>query len=224
MSTIKIAPSILSANFGSLAGDIALIETEADLLHIDIMDGHYVPNLTIGACVVRDIRKESKLFFESHLMVSNPDDLLDDFIAAGSDRIVVHPETCPHLNRTLSKIRESGIEAGLAVNPTTSFDALALSYIGSLVNSLTIMSVNPGFPAQKLIPSSIQKICDLRQHLKSLDLNQIQIEVDGGINLTTASEVVKAGADILVAGNAIFGAADPVKAIQDLKVSVSLAV
>jgi ribulose-phosphate 3-epimerase len=216
---VLIAPSILSANFAYLAESIKLVEKPngADLLHLDIMDGHYVPNLTIGPCVVNAIRKCSRLFLEVHLMVSNPDDLLEDFIKAGSDRIVVHPETCLHLHRTLSKIKSTKIQAGLAINPSTSLEICSFKYLGELIDSVTIMSVNPGFPAQQFIPSSISKIQDLVRIFQDLNLKHIQIEVDGGINKNTALLVAQAGANILVAGNAIYNTPDPLEAIQELK-------
>jgi ribulose-phosphate 3-epimerase len=219
---ILIAPSILSADFSRLAQSVGLVETQegADLLHIDVMDGHYVPNLTIGPCVVNALRKSSGLLFETHLMVSNPDDLIDDFIKAGSDRIVVHPETCPHLHRTLSKIKAAELQAGLAVNPSTPLELLSLEYLGELVDSITIMSVNPGFPAQKFIPAACAKIKNLVNKLQELGLTNIQIEVDGGINKETAPLVVKAGATILVAGNAIYNTTNPLQAIKDLRACV----
>jgi ribulose-phosphate 3-epimerase len=181
------------------------------------MDGHFVPNLTIGPPVVKDLRRCSKLFFRVHLMISNPDRLLDDFAAAGADALVVHPETCPHLHRTLSRIRELGLEAGIAVNPDQDPRQLGLPYLKDLIGSITLMSVNPGFPAQQYIDATTRKIADLRLYLTELGRDDMDVEIDGGINQSTAPGAIAAGASTLVAGNAVFGAPDPVAAIAGLR-------
>lgn len=216
MSRTLIAPSILSADFGKLHEEIKLIEQEADILHIDIMDGHYVPNLTIGPAIIKSLRLHSQLFFETHLMITNAEDSVQQYIDAGSDRIVVHPETITHLHRLLVLIKSQGKQAGLALNPGQPLEILALPYIGNLLDSITVMTVNPGFPAQSFIPESITKIKDLKQLINNLDLN-IQIQVDGGINKQTAPLVKQAGANILVAGNAVYNTPDPVQAIRELR-------
>lgn len=216
MSRTLIAPSILSADFGKLHSEIQLIEQEADILHIDVMDGHYVPNLTIGPAIIKSLRPHSQLLFETHLMITNAEQSVQQYIDAGSDRIVVHPETITHLHRLLTLIKEQNIQAGLAINPGQPLEVLSLPYIGHLLDSITVMSVNPGFPAQSFIPESIQKIKDLKQLINSLGLN-ILIEVDGGVNKQTAPLVKQAGADILVAGSAVYNSGNPVLAIQELK-------
>jgi ribulose-phosphate 3-epimerase len=219
MSKKLIAPSILSADFSRLAEAVKLIEQPegADILHLDIMDGHYVPNLTIGPCVVSSLREKSKLYFESHLMVTNPDDLIDDFAKAGSNRIIVHPETSKHLHRTLSMIKEHNISAGIALNPSTPISEASLEYLGEMIDVILIMSVNPGFGGQKFIKSAIQKTKDLKQELKRLNLLHIQIEIDGGINKETISEASAAGVDIFVAGNAVFKSENPLESVKSLR-------
>jgi ribulose-phosphate 3-epimerase len=199
---VKIAPSILSSDFNKLGAEVSAIgPAGGDLVHIDIMDGHFVPNLTIGPMIVKAIREHSNLPFDVHLMISRPDDYIDKFISAGADIIAIHPETCTHLHRTITYIREKNVKTALALNPST-----ALTTIEPIINEvdmIVIMTVNPGFPAQKFIRSMIPKI---EQTRKLIDENhyQVEIEVDGGINIETAAEAVNAGADILVAGNAAF--------------------
>ncbi|NPA49881.1 MAG: ribulose-phosphate 3-epimerase [Thermodesulfobacteria bacterium] len=221
---IKLAPSILSADFGRLAAEIEAVEAAgADVIHIDVMDGHFVPNLTIGPAVVKAIRPVTTLPFDVHLMITNPDDFLEDFAKAGADWLSVHVETCPHLHRTISRIKELGKKAGVVLNPATSLSAL--DYILEEVDYVLIMSVNPGFGGQKFIPSALRKVRELRALLASRGLD-IPIEIDGGINLETVAEVVKAGAEILVAGSAIFGTKDyatTIKAFRQ-KITEALAV
>jgi ribulose-phosphate 3-epimerase len=199
---IKIAPSILSADFNKLGVEVAAVgEAGGDLVHIDIMDGHFVPNLTIGPMLVKAIRKQSQLPFDVHLMISRPDEYLDKFINAGSDILSVHPETCTHLHRTITYIKEKNVKAGVALNPSTPISDI--EPILEDLDMIVIMTVNPGFPAQKFIKSMLPKI---QQTRKLVDEGgyKIEIEVDGGINVDTVAVVAGAGADILVAGNAAF--------------------
>ncbi|HMM20477.1 MAG TPA: ribulose-phosphate 3-epimerase [Selenomonadales bacterium] len=212
---IKIAPSILSADFSRLGEDIRRVEEAgADLLHIDVMDGHFVPNLTFGPPVVSAIRKVSKLPFDVHLMINNPQDMLMPFIAAGADIITVHAETAPHLHRLLQTIKEQGRLAGVSLNPSTPL--AAIEEVLDIADMVLIMSVNPGFGGQKFIPAALDKIARLRRMITARKL-AVDIEVDGGINPATARQVTAAGADILVAGSAVYGAADVKTAISALR-------
>ena len=203
---IKIAPSILSADFGRLAEEIRAVEAAgADLIHIDVMDGHFVPNLTLGPLVVEAIRPVTNLPFDVHLMIENPDAYLEAFAKAGADWLSVHVESTPHLHRTVSRIKELGKKAGVVLNPATPLESL--DYLLEEIDYVLIMSVNPGFGGQKFIPSALRKVRTLKEMLRARGL-EIPIEIDGGVNLTTVAEVVRAGAEILVAGSAIFGTED----------------
>jgi len=204
---IELAPSILSADFGRLAEQVrAAGEGGGTVIHVDVMDGHFVPNITIGPLVVRSLRKATELPLDCHLMIENPDQYIPEFAEAGADWISVHQEACRHLDRTLHLIRSHGALVGVVVNPATPVETL--SEVLDIVDYVLVMSVNPGFGAQKFIPNSVHKIrklADLRAH-RGLSY---RIEVDGGIGLDTVAEVVRAGAEILVAGNAVFGKGDP---------------
>jgi len=212
---IKIAPSILSADFAALASDIARVEAGgADQLHVDVMDGRFVPNITIGPLVVAAIRKRTRLPLDVHLMIIEPERYVAEFVAAGADMVTVHVEACTHLQRTLAHIRELGARAGVALNPST--PPSALEYILDDLDLVLVMSVNPGFGGQSFIPHSVKKIAAVRALLDAAG-NSAPIEVDGGVDLATVESVVTAGARWLVAGNAVFGSGDAEKATRDLK-------
>jgi ribulose-phosphate 3-epimerase len=212
---VRIAPSILSADFAALGRDIAAVERGgADLIHIDVMDGHFVPNITIGPPVVRAIKRIATRPLDVHLMIENPDRYIDDFAAAGADMISVHVEVLPHLSRTISHIRNLGRKAGAVINPST--PVFALQEIAPELDYVLVMSVNPGFGGQSFIPSSLDKVRRVRDLLAATG-SHATIEIDGGVDLSNAADVVEAGATILVAGHAIFGSADPEAATRSLR-------
>lgn len=200
---ILIAPSILSADFAKLGEEIAAVaEAGAHWIHVDVMDGHFVPNITIGAPVVKSLRKTTKLPLDVHLMIENPDAYIEAFATAGADYITVHAEACTHLHRTLQLIRSFGKKAGVSLNPHTPENVL--TYVPDLVDLVLVMSVNPGFGGQAFIPQVLPKITRIREWINGTG-RDIRLEVDGGIAEGTAKLAVAAGADVLVAGNAIFG-------------------
>jgi ribulose-phosphate 3-epimerase len=215
---VRIAPSILSADFARLADAIAIVERAgADLIHVDVMDGHFVPNITIGVPVVAALKRVTKLPLDVHLMISDPDRFLDAFVAAGSAMLTVHAEVLPHLHRTLTRIRELGAKAGVALNPSTPFDAVA--EVIEQFDHLLVMSVNPGFGGQTFIPRTLQKVADARDRLRQAG-SRASIGVDGGVDVTNAGPLVAAGASILVAGASIFGTPDPAAALRSLRDAV----
>ena len=211
---IELAPSILSADFAHLAEQAqAALAGGATLLHVDVMDGHFVPNITIGPPVVASLRKATQVPLDCHLMIENPDQYIPAFAEAGADWISVHQEACRHLHRTLELIRSQGAKVGVVLNPATPVDTL--SEVLGIVDYVLVMSVNPGFGGQKFIPGSLDKMRQLAGLRQAKRLN-FRIEVDGGIALDTVGDAVRAGAEILVAGNAIFGKGDPKTNAQKL--------
>ncbi len=205
---VLIAPSILSADFGKINEEIALVESKVDLIHVDVMDGRFVPNITIGPPVVKKLKSSKPL--DCHLMIVEPEKFVEEFVKAGAASITVHVEACPHLHRVIQQIKSCGVKAAVALNPATSLNSI--EDVLDELDMVLLMTVNPGFGGQTFIESVLPKISKLRKLKPNLD-----IEVDGGINLDTVQKVVKAGANVLVAGNAIFGQTDRKKAIQELK-------
>jgi len=215
MQEIMIAPSILSADFGRLDTEIKAVEAAgADVIHVDVMDGHFVPNITIGPPVVAGIRKSTGLPLDVHLMISKPDQYLEQFAAAGADWITVHVETCPHLHRTIGRIKELGKKAGAVLNPATPLSTL--DFILADLDLVMLMSVNPGFGGQSFIPFTVDKIRRLRRMIRERNLG-VGIEVDGGIAPATIAAVAQAGANIFVAGSAVYGEDDYGRIIAELR-------
>lgn len=212
---IKIAPSILSADFSKLGEEIAIIEQGgADYIHIDVMDGHFVPNISFGLPVISAIRDKTQLPFDVHLMIDNPMDFIDDFVKAGADSITVHVEVLPHLHRAIQYIKDKGVSAGVALNPSTPLNVL--DYVLEDVDMILLMTVNPGFGGQRFIPAILNKIAQLRKRLDERGL-KTDIQVDGGVYIDNIDEIAKAGANIFVAGSAIFNADDPKQMISDMR-------
>jgi ribulose-phosphate 3-epimerase len=212
---VEIVPSILSADFARLGEDIAKVESAGiRLLHLDVMDGHFVPNLTIGPPVVKSIRKMTKLTLDCHLMIEDPDTYAPIFIQAGANQVSVHQEVCRHLDRTIRMIQAEGALAGVVLNPATPVSSL--DEVLDIVDYVLVMSVNPGFEAQKVIPNSLKKIRELHQRRTERRL-QFAIEIDGGVSLSNAGEIVSAGCDWLVAGSFVFHSADPAQTVKQLQ-------
>ena len=213
--TVRIAPSILSADFARLAEEVARVEDAgADWLHIDVMDGHFVPNLTVGPPIVEALRKVTTLPLDVHLMMTNPDAFIGEFAEAGADYLTVHVETCPHLHRTVQSIKERGVKAGVTLNPAT--PAGALLEIVRDADLILIMSVNPGFGGQKFIASSLRKIAEVRALIDRTGSRAL-LEVDGGVKPDNVQEILAAGAEVLVAGSAVFSTDDYAAAITALR-------
>jgi len=214
---VKVAPSILSADFGRLAEEVKAVEQAgADYIHVDVMDGRFVPNLTLGPVIVEAVRRATKLPLDVHLMIVEPERYVDAFVKAGADIVTVHVETSPHLNRTLQQIREAGATPSVVLNPATPLSSIeeVLDQVGQVL----LMSVNPGFGGQRFLPGSVERVRRLRAMLDARGLGeQVDIEVDGGINAQTAAQVVAAGARVLVAGSAVFNQDDYAKAIAALR-------
>jgi ribulose-phosphate 3-epimerase len=213
---IKVAPSILSADFGRLADEIKSVEKAgADLIHIDVMDGHFVPNITIGPLIVEAARRATTLPLDVHLMIARPEQYIGDFAKAGADYLTVHVEATSHLNRLVQMMKEhKGMRAGVSLNPATPLSSL--DYILDDVDMVLIMSVNPGFGGQAFIASALEKIRSLRKRIDDLGL-KVEIEVDGGVKPDNVAEIIRAGADILVAGSAVFGQKDYGAVIRGLR-------
>ena len=216
---IKLAPSILSADFARLLEDVKKVEKAGcEYLHIDVMDGHFVPNITLGPGIVKSLRKDVNMVFDAHLMIENPDNYIKEFADAGCDIIVVHQEACTHLHRTIQNIKSHGIKAGVALNPATPIETI--KYVLQDVDMVLLMSVNPGVGGQSYIPVVTEKIKELKALIDEMNLD-IDIEVDGGVKPSNIAEVVNAGANVIVAGSAIFNAGNIDEAVKSLRENAS---
>jgi ribulose-phosphate 3-epimerase len=214
-----IAPSILSADFTRLGEEIKAVEAAgANWIHVDVMDGYFVPNITIGPLVVEAARRVTKLPLDVHLMIQHPEKYVNEFAKAGSDIITIHAEACTHLNRVVSHIKELGKKAGVALNPATSLSAL--DYVLGDVDLILLMTVNPGFGAQQFIPNCLSKITELRNKIEAQNL-KCDLEIDGGVKIDNIAEIAKAGANVFVAGSAIFGSKDYKKTVGEMKRLIS---
>ncbi|MBN9646535.1 ribulose-phosphate 3-epimerase [Terrisporobacter glycolicus] len=217
---IKLAPSILSADFAKLLEDVKKVEKAGcEYLHIDVMDGHFVPNITLGPGIVKSLRKDVNMVFDTHLMIENPDNYIKDFVDAGSDLIVVHVEACRHLHRTIQNIKSHNVKAGVALNPGTPIDTI--KHVLQDVDMVLVMTVNPGFGGQSFIESMIGKIKELKQLIDEKNLN-VDIQVDGGIKPSNINQVVEAGANVIVAGSAIFNSENIEETVKLMRKNASL--